>query len=725
MPRARRVLKRDACPDRIFLDDARAWSRKMTVHPPERLSGQGLDPNQFESGDRTILALLNEPPARDQVDLVATHRDGAYEVWSRRGMVRFTRCLDDRGALAFDIVEQIGTNPIENQDPFAVATIEEEIEAAEKSGYTPDDPNFAYIEPAALSHPYAYERIAQVFDSPRGPDLIVSPKCYAYGIQPGQHGALDIVQSRAPLFFAGPGVEPGRYRIAARHVDIAPTIAHLMGFPGIAGVDFAGRPAHGLYLKRQDGRALLEIAGAGPRPARVYMILLDGLSNSELRFQLSRDPVEIPHIASLAARSAFLTCGSTVNFPSITWPSHSAILTGSWSGHHDLVNPTFYLRETRETIPAQGNVFDTERYLSTGVETLYEAFKRVHGPDAVTASIHEPQGRGADHAVFERRIVGDKARLKALTAEMAHDVSPRWEADGKHSMQREEIVDIRGIAQMTNLFEHCDGARPPVFVAHEFVMTDGAGHDYGPHHSGLREALVRTDRRIGMLFEMLRRRNLLDSTLFVLTSDHGMAAQRIELEGEPDHPARASRNQGGVCRADDLPARPGDRYRPRARRPQPPRDGAGQRSARRRRAASDRGRARHAARRFPPDRRSAYLGRRHGGIRHAGSSVGWAACASRRARELQLAQRARRWRLDSPRRARHAVRSALSERDTCAWTFRAKPRSSPAERADSAARFRMRSRAAARRSRSTIAAMRTRQPRRSRRSAECRRGRFL
>jgi phosphonoacetate hydrolase len=499
---------------------------------PERLSGQGLDPNQFESGDRTILALLNEAPARDQVDLVATLRDGAYEVWSRRGMVRFTRHVNERGALHFEVIEQIGANPIENQDPYAVATVEEELAAARASGNHEDDPNFAYIEPAALTHPYAYERIAQVFDSPRGPDLIVSPKAYAFGVQPGQHGALDIVQSRAPLLFAGPGVQPGHYRIPARHVDIAPTIAHLMGFPAIAGADHAGRPAAGLYLKRQDGRVLDEITDTAKRPERVYMILMDGLSNSELRYQLARDPVEIPNLAALAARSAFFTYGSTVNFPSITWPSHTAILTGAWSGHHDVVNPTFYLRETRETIPAQGNIFDTERFVSSGVETLYEAFKRVYGPDAITASIHEPQGRGADHAVFERRIVGDKARLKALTAEMAHDVSPRWEADGKHSMQREEIVDIRGMAQVINLFEHCAG-QPPVFVAHEFVSTDGAGHDYGPHHSGLREALRRTDKRIGVVLDLLRRRGLLDSTLFVVTSDHGMAAQRIELKANP------------------------------------------------------------------------------------------------------------------------------------------------------------------------------------------------
>jgi hypothetical protein len=95
------------------------------------------------------------------------------------------------------------------------------------------------------------------------------------------------------------------------------------------------------------------------------------------------------------------------------------------------------------------------------------------------------------------------------------------------------------MAQVITLFEHCADA-PPVFVAHEFTLTDGAGHDYGPHHEGLREALYRTDRRIGALIEMLRARGLLESTLFVVTSDHGMASQRVELKANPaGEPKRA------------------------------------------------------------------------------------------------------------------------------------------------------------------------------------------
>ncbi len=495
---------------------------------PERLAGQGLDPNQYESGDRTIAALLGDAPARDQVDLAITWRDGAYEVWARRGMIRFKRYVDDDSALHFEIIEQVGDNPIANQDPFAISTIDEEMAASAAGGHSSEDPNRAFLEPRTLTHPYAYERIAQLFDSPRAPDIAVSPKAYTYGIQPGQHGALDVVQSRAPLIFSGPGVKRGRHRIAARHVDIAPSIAHLMGFPKIDGA----------YLKRQDGRPLDELIDmeSSARPRAVYMMLLDGLSHSELMHHLENNRAAIPNLARLIDAGAMLSHGSIVNFPSITWPSHSTIMTGAWCGHHDIVNPTYHERARRETVPVQGMIFDTERFLNPNVETLYEAFKRVFGADTITVSIHEPQGRGADHNVFEKRVVGDKIRLKDLTIGMMQDISPRWMADEKPAMHREEVVDIRGMAQLINLLEHCGERAPenfPKFVAHEFVLTDGAGHDYGPHHEGLREALYRTDARIGKVLELLDARGMLDSTLFVVTSDHGMAAQDIALNANP------------------------------------------------------------------------------------------------------------------------------------------------------------------------------------------------
>ena len=84
------------------------------------------------------------------------------------------------------------------------------------------------------------------------------------------------MQCRAPLVFSGPGVRRGLFKLNARQVDVAPTIARIAGLPKIAGRDASGSPAE-VYLKRQDGSPLDEIIDpAATPPKRVYMILLDG-----------------------------------------------------------------------------------------------------------------------------------------------------------------------------------------------------------------------------------------------------------------------------------------------------------------------------------------------------------------------------------------------------------------------------------------------------------------
>jgi len=87
-----------------------------------------------------------------------------------------------------------------------------------------------------------------------------------------------------------------------------------------------------------------------------------------------------------------------------------------------------------------------------GVETLYEAFHRVFGDwagehGAFTASIHEPCTRGADHATLERRVIGDRDRLREITARYAGDTNPKWQADEQRGVHNESIVDTRGLAQ--------------------------------------------------------------------------------------------------------------------------------------------------------------------------------------------------------------------------------------------------------------------------------------
>ena len=240
----------------------------------------------------------------------------------------------------------------------------------------------------------------------------------------------------------------------------------------------------------------------------------------------------------LIDRGVMLRFGSITNFPSITWPSHNAIGTGSWSGHHDIVNPSYYLRETQETVSPQGQQFDTGRFLNPAVETLFEAFHRVHSEwdgtsGVLTASVNEPCTRGAGHASLERRLLGDRGELIMLTKETEHEINPRWfeelEEQG-HKLQGQ--IDNRALAQARQLF--LDESHPvPIFTYHEFAQPDSSAHDYGPHHEGARAALDETDVRIGHLLRTLESRGLFESTLFVITTDHGMAQQDISLKANP------------------------------------------------------------------------------------------------------------------------------------------------------------------------------------------------
>src|SRR2546425_12365389 len=72
-----------------------------------------------------------------------------------------------------------------------------------------------------------------------------------------------------------------------------------------------------------------------------------------------------------------------------------------------------------------------------------------------------------------------------------------------------------------------------MFTFHEFSLTDAVGHDYGPHHEAMLDALVETDKRIGKILSVLDRRGVFESTLFVISADHGMAQTDVELAADP------------------------------------------------------------------------------------------------------------------------------------------------------------------------------------------------
>ena len=87
------------------------------------------------------------------------------------------------------------------------------------------------------AYPYAAERILSFFADPaRSPDVAVvhTPRHFfpEQGGHVGEHGSLDVIQSRAPLVLSGAGVRRlGHVDDHARLVDVGPTMAALAGVP--------------------------------------------------------------------------------------------------------------------------------------------------------------------------------------------------------------------------------------------------------------------------------------------------------------------------------------------------------------------------------------------------------------------------------------------------------------------------------------------------------------
>ena len=85
---------------------------------------------------------------------------------------------------------------------------------------------------AGTEYPDLPVQLPEFFDSPRAPDILLSPRD-GFGFtfdRAAGHGSLGRLETVVPFVFAGPGVAPG-HRPVARTVDLAPTLLRYLGIP--------------------------------------------------------------------------------------------------------------------------------------------------------------------------------------------------------------------------------------------------------------------------------------------------------------------------------------------------------------------------------------------------------------------------------------------------------------------------------------------------------------
>jgi hypothetical protein len=448
--------------------------------------------------------VLCDPALADVVDLVAWPDGDAVVVANAGGAARLT-------AAGSEVLR--GRDPVADQDPLAFGTLAEEL--ADRS--PPNERN---------SYPLAHARLTSLFAADAAPDLAVVHTGRHHwpdkGGHPGEHGSLNLVQSRAPLVLSGAGVtERGLLSASARVVDVAPTLTWLAGAPLAT-------------LADMEGRALVDLLVPGAQ--HVVGLLWDGCNSNSL-YALARAG-ELPNVKRLLDDGCALVGGAIAEFPSVTLVNHTSALTGVGPGGHGIVNNAYFDRRSAVQV-LTNNAATWHRWaewLNPGVRT---AFERVEG---MTASVNEPVDSGATYSTFGLvRDAGSSDGAKGVMDDFLPDPTTDAHATQEHVAANKDYawsssVDAIGLEQVLSLWPSRSEA--PRLMWWNTLLTDTGHHEGGPHSPIAHAAMRDADARLGVFLEQLERIGALEQTTFLLTSDHGSEGADPQCVGDWDEPLR-------------------------------------------------------------------------------------------------------------------------------------------------------------------------------------------
>jgi phosphonoacetate hydrolase len=506
----------------------------VNIDTPPPTAGPG--PERAASAAAAI-EVLCAPELSSVVEMVLTVREGAYEAHSADGRVRFSRRRTGVGgrsgeaisnAFAYEILSVEGADPLADQTAGRFAGYE-----AEAAGRFPTRSDNAY--------PHGYEQVAQFFDAPMAPDLcVVHSAAHNYedrGGHRGEHGSLDVVQARAPFVLAGRGVRSqGMVDRSCRLIDVAPTLAALMGLRPGAGIGLDGRPRVDAYLARQDGEALTDLLlPAGGSPRHVVGFLLDGCNPNTL-YRLAASGLA-PNVARLMAMGTAFRHGAMAGMPTVTLANHTSVLTGVYPGHHHILHNAWWDRARGEVVTTNSPATwpGAMQRLAPGVETLFGAVHR-HEPGAFTAAVNEPADTGAAYSTFDFFRRGEIPPFPRGPEDIPHTTLAFAEGVGDYRFNT--MIDHMAMDQAVGLWRGRylgqDYPRRPDFMWVSFQLTDAAFHAGGPRSEIAAAAVADTDGRIGEILAAVESAGAFDETAFLVVADHGMEETDPEVRGDWD-----------------------------------------------------------------------------------------------------------------------------------------------------------------------------------------------
>jgi len=325
------------------------------------------------------------------------------------------------------------------------------------------------------------------------------------------------VQSRAPFIAAGAGITTeGFVDRHLRMIDVAPTVATVLGLPQLGGVGPDGERRADARMARQDGDPASVLTGEIAE--HVVVILLDGC-NANLLYD-AIEASEAPNMARLVGRGTAYRHGLFSSMPTATLANHTTASTGAHPGHTGVLHNTWYDRD-RGTTPdllAMDQIHSAMIHLDPRIETLHSAIHRWR-PDAFTTATFEFADTGADFSSFAGVRAGELPPFPSLD-DMAH--LDRQQAAESKQYEFMSMVDHTSAAQTIRAWQQLDGNPLPTLSWVSLALTDEAGHESGPHGAAARASVRDSDGRVGDVLAAVEAAGALDRTAVFVIADHGM-----------------------------------------------------------------------------------------------------------------------------------------------------------------------------------------------------------
>jgi predicted AlkP superfamily pyrophosphatase or phosphodiesterase len=341
------------------------------------------------------------------------------------------------------------------------------------------------------------------------------------------HGSPWPYDTRIPMFFAGRQVRTGTYNGPARHQDIAPTLAAVLGtsMPGAV-----------------TGRPLPILAPAAPRPRAIALVVLDGMRVD----YFDRYASDMPTLARLRKSSAWMTTARIDYLPTNTAVGHTTIATGTDPRVHGITGNNLYdrVKKTRKDSYAGWNPADLMALTLADVWQLEQGGKPVvialgaglpaatalagHGACQLNGVPTTLAGYSTQNGRWQtnRTCYAPIDRLNDMVARAL------WPSDGTwmgHKINTPSAVRYSGLFSrfeadaLIRLIDSSpigdDGVAD--LVLFNYKTADYVGHMFGPSSGELRAALGELDRNLARVLEALDKK-LGRDYLLAVTADHGM-----------------------------------------------------------------------------------------------------------------------------------------------------------------------------------------------------------